>query len=217
MGNNELAPLPTANLLNEIKNRYINENLDGDPPELEELAEEYNFDLKFLRSVWSRQNWLALRNQRKETFLVYYNAEQERALQEAAVDAATIHAEYLRMSLNTVRNKLPILQAELERRITTMSDANLLTYTKMLIDLHQSAVKMVGDIVGKERDRQDRREERQEDRELLVALGLKTELIKMIGEKRYEKLGVETHKIIDAVETERESVFARLDSEIVGE
>lgn len=210
-----VSKIPKANLYREIKHRYLHENIEGEAPALEDLAEEFDVDLKTLRGIWSRQDWLGLRQQVVENYILHMDTAITNELAKEGVDIAHEQTSYIVNSLKLAREKIPVILTVLETRLTTMSDKDLIAYLKLITDIERNTIKIVNDFMHKSQERIERKEDWDEIKELFN-MSTVSDLIEVIDGKkpslRVQEVAEEYHQTVEL----RKSVFEKMDNKLEG-
>jgi hypothetical protein len=202
--------LPSKNLINEIRNRYINENLESDEdPNLPELAEEYEVDYTLLMRIWSRENWLNKRNKMKERFLLRYDEKESELLEQVVTDIVLKKKEYLETNVKLIDECMPDIVDELKRRIPVMDDKQLLTFLAQLIKLQDKVEGSVQDNTG---HRKSSTGDERDD--FLANIGLAALYAEHL-QKRKDGLEAKSPDTVAAEELERRAALQAMEAEVV--
>jgi hypothetical protein len=174
-----LADLPLTNRIQEARNIFVSQDLENDEdPDLGKIAKLVDVPYKTLERVAVRSNWWASRRVAKENWYLARDNAISTAIENAAVDVQTKVQEYVGKTVTFIDTTLPKLLEILETRATTMSDKDLLTYLKIVLDEKEKFIKTVKEVLddlnkSKDPDGQDHRA----DTKLVMELGLKAQMI----------------------------------------
>lgn len=129
--------------MNAAKLRFINENLDGDAPDLVEIARSLDLLADDVRRCADVENWYYQRNRNIAHFRSALTEEYDNTIRRHAIDLAEAQAAFIESSIELVRCKTKQIVDELDRRIHTMSDTNLISYLKLLDKMKNDLTELI--------------------------------------------------------------------------
>ena len=135
----------TSQTINEIREKYLNVNLDSepdDPPSLKDLAEEHGVNEKLVLRAASSQNWYARRRMLKDRFLNIRDDEFEKSLALTATNRAQVMVDIVVANLAHINTHLPQVIARLSNALPTMDTPELLAYLKLLQTMSKDILKL---------------------------------------------------------------------------
>lgn len=105
--------LSVEQTLRQIHTDYVSKNLDGNPPALETLADDYGIPYELVIQRAGSENWIIERNDAKETYRQSLRKARQQIVNTEVVDAVKIMGQLMRERIGFVVDCTPKINAQL--------------------------------------------------------------------------------------------------------
>lgn len=124
------------NNLDQAKRAYVERNLEEDyyTPDLDELAAEFDIEPAIIKKVARDHNWAGQRYRRSGFYKAELTKAEDNYLKDSAHNIAKIRVDLFTQNLQLVKANLHKIAGKLNENIDLMSNKELISYLKILLD-----------------------------------------------------------------------------------
>jgi hypothetical protein len=190
-------------IINQARERFTDPEV-SEPPELRELAAEYDIDLKLLKTVAFKENWDAIRNRKLRAYERELVRQEYEGIEKATGDIAAARTKMFNDTFQILQKHLNPVMESIADRLPEMKDSDVIAHARTLLQLSVNLQKMLDQL---QKDAIDETNNERKDAQSFIHDALKGKVITAIT----NGTEIGTFEELEHDITEQDKIFAELD------